>query len=1048
MKFRLIGILLLLLPCTLLFAQKKQISGVVKEASTGNTLPGVSVSVSGKSTSATQTNEDGEFTISAIEGDTLTFSYIGFKARKETVTSRNVLDIEMYEDETQLEEVQVVAFGRQRKESVIASIETINMKDLKVPSSNLTTALAGRVAGLISYQTSGEPGADNAQFFVRGVTTFGYKSDPLILIDNIEASTDDLARIQPDDIESFSILKDASATVLYGARGANGIIIVTTKAGREGPVKMNARVDFQIAKPTTTSEFVDGVEYMNLYNEARLTRNPVLGPYYSQQKIQSTAQGLNPMMYPNINWYDEMFKKQTFNTKANLNVSGGGKVASYYVAGGFDHETGLMNVDDRNNFNNNISINRVHVRSNVVFKLTSTTTLDTRITGRFERYRGPMANTTGQNSIFNMIMNSNPVDFPAYFAPDKANEYADYILFGNTFASGSLKQNPYAEMVRGYKDRNESTIMAQATLMQDLNFITKGLKFQATASTRVWSKYEGSRSYNPYYFELQDYDQITGEYTLFALNPTNKGAYLGNVSPSRNSDSQTRFEARLNWDNTFGLHSIGAMTVFKMEDNELTTGSSTSIYETLPERNMGNSGRVTYDFDRRYFAEFGYGYNGSEKFSGTKRYGFFPSIAIGWMVSNEKFWEKVNDKLFSSLKLKASIGKVGNDAIAQRKDRFFYLSSISTYGQADARGTGYRWGQSFMNSYGGYTIDRYANPDITWEVSVKKNLGFELGLMKDALKIQADYFNDDRKNIYMQRENFPATAGLEASISGNVGRVESKGLDASIDYQHFFNNDFWMTGRGNFTYATNKYVEMDEKNYPDQYLKRLGHNINQQWGLVAERLFVDEEEIKNSPKQDFGEYQAGDIKYKDINGDGIVNNNDRVPMGFPTVPEIQYGYGLSAGYKDFDFSFFFQGNARVSFFINSGHAGGNDGDEGIAPFVNRRNALTVVANDYWSETNPNVYAFWPRLSTDPINNNTQQSSWWLRDGSFMRLKTVELGYNITTLKKAGIQNLRVYFTGENLLTFSKFKLWDPEMGRRGLGYPPNQRFNLGFQISL
>ncbi|MFV0419413.1 MAG: SusC/RagA family TonB-linked outer membrane protein [Dysgonomonas sp.] len=1045
MKFKLIGTLFLLLSCTLAFAQntKKQISGIVRDGADNSPIPATVVASGQSANVGAFANEDGEFTISAYTGDTLTFSLMGYKTVKEVVGNRNVLDIIMYIDENQLDEVTVVAFGTQKKESVIASIETVNLKDLQIPASNLTAALAGRIPGLISYQTTGEPGADNAQFFVRGVTTFGYKANPLILIDNVEATTDDLARLQPDDIESFSILKDASATVFYGARGANGIIIVNTKSGIEGPVKLSARVDFNMAKPTRTPQFLDGVEYMKLYNEARITRDPTLGAYYSGQKIQSTVDGLNPMIYPNVNWYDELFKQETFNTKANINVSGGGQVATYYVAGGFDHETGLLNVDNRNNFSNNININRIHVRTNVIFKLTPTTTLDTRIQGRFERYTGPLNST---KDLYNLMMNSNPVDFPAYFEPDEKNMYADHILFGNTFASGSLKGNPYAFMINGYENRDESIISAQGALTQDLGFITKGLTAKLTVSTRVWNKYAAGRGYAPYYYELQDYDQITEKYTLFPLNPTTGNPYLGDVMPVRNSDQKTYFEALFTWGNKFGSHNFGAMTVFRMEENILTTGQSTSIYETLPEKNMGNSGRLTYDFDSRYFLELGYGYNGSEKFSGSKRYGFFPSVAVGWMVSNEKIWEKLNNKTFSSLKFKASLGKVGNDAIAGRGDRFFYLSDVQM--GSSVLNDGYRWGTSFMNYYYGYNINRYANPNITWEVSTKRNIGIEAGFLKDALKVQADFFGEDRKQIYMKRENFPATAGLEAKISGNVGRVKSSGMDASIDYQHFFNQDLWLTGRGNFTYATNEFVELDEKNYPDEYLKRKGHNINQQWGLVAERLFVDEEEIKNSPKQNFDQYMAGDIKYKDINGDGVIDDNDRVPLGFPTVPEVQYGFGLSAGYKNFDFSFFLQGNARVSFFINPSVGGGDDNDEGIAPFVNRRNALSMVAEDYWSETNPNVYAFWPRLSVNTLENNTRQSSWWLRDGSFLRVKQIEAGYSFTSLKKYNIQNLRLYVSTENLLTFSSFKLWDPEMGRRGLAYPPNKRFNIGVQISL
>lgn len=1041
MKGKVIVILALFLSSAT-YAQTKRVSGIVKDGD-GFGLPNVAVVVKG-TTNGVQTDANGEFQIEVSSRDTLEFSFVGMKTMSQVVGNRNVLEVTLYEDEEMLEEVTVVAFGTQKKSSVIESIQTVNMKDLKVPASNLTTALAGRIPGIISYQTTGEPGADNANFFVRGVTTFGYKAEPLILIDGFEATSNDLARIQPDDVESFSILKDAAATVMYGARGANGIIMVVTKTGREGPARINARVDYNISMPTKMNKTVDGVTYMRMYNEARVSRYPILGAYYSEQKIQATEQGIDPMIYPNVDWYDELFRPATYNTKANFNISGGGQVASYYVSGGFDRETGLLKVDSRNNFNNNIDIKRYHVRSNVIFKLTSTTTLDTRLQGRFERYTGPYEAT---KDIFYAVMNSNPVDFPAVYDPDPAHEFTQNILFGSTFVGGNIKVNPYAMMIRGYEDRNESTITAMATLNQDLKFITEGLKFQAKISTNTWGKYSSRRSYLPFYYDLESYNQITGEYTLFDMNPYSGQNYLGDVEPGRDASGDTYLEARLNWDRRFGKHTIGLMTVGMMQENLITGGNNTSIYETLPERNMGNSGRLAYDYDSRYYFEFVYGYNGSEKFSGEKKYGFFPSVVGGWFLSNEPFYKPVK-KYISSLKLKASWGLVGNDAISGRSGRFFYLSDISIPSDATVTENGYRWGQTFMNAYPGYVVRRYANPDITWEVSEKINLGLEVGLMDDALKMQIDAFRDIRSKIYMERQNFPSTSGLEAAISGNVGKVESRGIDAQADYQHFFTKDFWLTGRFNFTYSTNKYLELDEKDYPDEYLKHKGHNINQWWGLVAERLFVDEEEIRNSPKQDFGLYQAGDIKYKDINGDGVINSNDQVPLGYPTVPEIQYGFGLSAGYKKLDFSFFFQGNARVSFFINPGVGGGDDGTEGIAPLVNRRNALSIVAEDYWSETNPNIHAFWPRLSTEPLENNIQQSSWWLRDGSFLRLSSVEIGYTLPVYKKIGMQSCRIYANAEKPLVFSKFKMWDPEMGRNGLGYPLNKRFNIGIQIGF
>ena len=1008
---------------------------------TGEPLAGAVVQVVG-STRGVATDNDGNFELSNVAvGTKLLVTYLGMKDLPLTFDGTNNLSIVLEEQTSELDEVTVVAFGRQKKSSVVASISTVKVSDLRVPASNLTSAMAGRIAGVISYQTTGEPGADNANFFIRGVGTFGYKVDPLILIDGFESTTNDLARLQVDDIESFSVLKDASATVLYGSSAANGIILIKTKDGMEGPTKINIRVDYNVATPTRRLELLDGVEYMRLYNQAQVSRNPMLGQFYSEQKILATGRGDNPMIYPNVNWYDELFNKSTYNTKSRMDVSGGNKVSRYFVSIGWENENGLLKVDNRNNFNNNIAINRFNLRSNAIFNLTSTTTVDTRISGNFENYTGPY---TAASSIFAMAMANNPVDFPVVWEPDEANLYTEHILFGSTLADGYIKTNPYAAMVSGYEDRTISNLTLQATVTQKLDFILPNLKISLKGSANNYSYYSSLRNYFPFYYALEDYNQITGNYTLFALNPTTGRAYLGDVLPGRDASNHYYFEGMLNWEGVFDKHTVGSMVVSTLDNDLATSGNSGSIYETLPERNVRLSGRVNYNFDERYFAEFTFGYNGSEKFTGEKRYGFFPAFAGGWMLSNEQFYSDDLKRLVSRLKLRASIGRSGNDVISGRSGRFFFLSDI------EMGGGFYRWGTTFQSFYNGYTTNRYANPDITWERSTMKNYAVEFSLFpKEEIKVQAEYFDYLRDRIYMVRENFPQSAGLEASISGNVGKVASHGVDLSVDANTYLTKDLWLQWRSNFTYATNKYLELDEKNYPDEYLKRLGYNINQQWGLIAERLFVDEEEIANSPKQDFGEYHAGDIKYKDVNNDGIVNSNDRVPMGYPTTPEIQYGFGPSIGYKNFDLNFFFQGNARTSFFINAtADYNADNKSYGIAPFQNRRNALAFVTNGAWTETNPDVHAFWPRLSTPPIANNVQQSSWWLRDNSFLRLKTLEVGYNINRFAKYGLANARFYLSAENLFQLTSFKLWDPEQGSNGIAYPINRRFNVGLKLDF
>ncbi|MFK8058660.1 MAG: SusC/RagA family TonB-linked outer membrane protein, partial [Polaribacter sp.] len=472
----------------------------------------------------------------------------------------------------------------------------------------------------------------------------------------------------------------------------------------------------------------------------------------------------------------------------------------------------------------------------------------------------------------------------------------------------------------------------------------------------------------------------------------------------------------------------------------LNTIGGHTAFSTLPSGNTGISGRASYSFDDRYFSEFNFGYNGSEKFAEQNRFGFFPSVGFGWILSNEAFFEK-NLPAVNLLKLRYSYGLVGNDGISSASDRFFYLSDVNL----NNGGTGYSFGSNYNNYYNGFIINRYANESVSWEIATKSNIGIEFGLF-NKLNIIADIFTENRRDIYMERQFIPETSGLTTVISSNIGEVRSNGIDLSLDFNHAFSGDFYITARGNFTYATNEVLVNGEPEFQNQNLSRIGHPVNQQWGYIAERLFVDQEDIDNSPEQFNGfsttnSYLPGDIKYKDVNNDGVINESDEVPIGRPNVPEIVYGFGFSVKYKNFDFSAFMQGVARTSFLINP-----ND----ISPFVNERNALSIIADNHWSENNPNPNAFWPRLSTYAIDNNQKQSTWWLRSGDFLRLKNIEFGY---TLPKSlgrvfSDTQTRVYFTGVNLLHFSKFKLWDPEMAGNGLGYPPQRVLNLGVQVNF
>ncbi len=1016
----------------------KTIKGVVLDQK-GESVPGANIVIEGdKGGGGAIAGVDGSFKIDVKESDILVVSLIGMETKRVPVAGKTEITIILEEKTSELEEVTVVAFAKQKKESVVSAISTIRPSELKVPSSNLTTALGGRISGMVSYQRSGEPGADNAEFFIRGVTTFGYKKDPLILIDNVELSSQDLARLNPDDIASFSIMKDASATALYGARGANGVILVTTKEGREGKVQFNIRAENSFSMPSSMIETVDPVSYMKYHNKAVLTRNPLAPRPYSSEKIDATARNINPYVYPAVDWYNELFNDYATNQRVNLNISGGGNVARYYVAGSISNDQGMLKVDPKNNFNNNINLQRIQLRSNVNINVTKTTELNVRVSGTFEDYNGPIR---GGTEMFNMVMGTNPVLFPKYYAPTEEFKYAKHSLFGNT-GNGSFF-NPYAEMVRGYKDYSQSVMIAQLELKQKLDFVTPGLGFRALGSTTRDSYFDISRQYDPFYYTTSYYDKATNQYGLLCLNPNTGTDFLKSSGDNEKISTSFYMEAAVDYNRTFKeKHTLSGLLVGIMRETLYST-DATNLQSSLAHRNLGLSGRFTYSYDSRYFVEANFGYNGSERFSQKERFGFFPSIGGGWIVSNESFWSEELNQTVSKLKLKGTYGLVGNDAIGSAEDRFFYLSQVNL-NNPDKQIISF--GQDFTNRPGGVSISRYANEDITWETSRKMNLGVEVGLF-NKIDIQADYFNEYRSNILMNRSSIPSTMGLQADLRANVGEAASHGFEVSIDASHSFSNDFWMTGRANFTYATNKFEVYEEPKYPYPWLSWVGLSIDQKTGLIAERLFIDDADIANSPTQTFGEYKPGDIKYKDVNDDGIINRQDFVPIGHPTTPEIMYGFGLSTGYKGIDFSFFFQGSAQSSFFIDPVKT---------APFLKleagyTNNAmLQAWADSHWSEDNRDIYALWPRLSAEQVDNNTQSSTWFMRDGAFLRLKSVELGYTLPVRwsKKAKINSARFYLSGMNLFVLSKFNMWDIEMGGNGLGYPVQSVYNIGMNLSF
>ncbi len=1018
----------------------KEIKGLVTDSS-GTPIPGVTIVVKNKTSTGTVTDINGRYILVVPDDATIVFSMMGFEAREVHVSSQSTINMVMKPSTNTLGETVVVAYGTQKKREVVGSVTSINVADLKVPSSNLTTALAGRAAGLIAFQRSGEPGADNADFFIRGVTTFGYKKDPLILIDGVELSTEDLARLRPDDIESFSIMKDATSTALYGARGANGVILVTTRHGKEGPAKVNVRVENSFSQATKNIQFADPVTYMQLGNEAVKTRNPKLREPYSEDQIRGTIAGEDPLLYPANNWQKELMKDWATNQRANLNVSGGGNIARYFVSGSYTNDNGVLKVDPQNNFNSNVRIKRYTIRANVDVDLTKSTLLTVRTSGNFDDYKGPIGSgaTTGGAWMYRMVMHSNPVRFPAYYPKDSAHSYVNHILFGNNNQDGALYVNPYAALMMGYKEESRSFMSAQMELKQKLDELIPGLSFRTMVNVNRTSNFYVLRAYNPFFYMATGYDVNDKSYQLVPLNENSGTEYLNfanNQPDMKKVNAVFYWESSLSYGHSFGKHSVNAMLINIMRSTANPSGET--LMATLPSRNSGLSGRVTYNYDSRYFGEFNFGYNGSERFYKTNRFGFFPSAGVAWTISNENFFKSSSIANFiTNLKLRSTYGLVGNDAIGKEDERFFYLSTTNPN---DASKGAY-FGTDRIYYQPGYSVSRYSNPDITWEKSYQANAAIELSI-KDKLNFTGEVYKYRRTNILMPRSFVPTTMGLTNTPKANIGEAESKGVDLSLDYNQHYKNS-WFQVMANFTYARGIYTKFEEPEYManESYRYRVGKPITAQFGLLAERLFVDDKEALNAPKQNYGSYAGGDIKYLDVNGDGQITDADMVNIGHPTTPEIVYGFGFSAGYKNWDISAFFQGVGRESFWIDA---------DSTAPFVNETQLLKAYADNHWSEENQNVYALWPRLSNTMMLNNTQRSTWWMRDGAFLRLKQLEIGYTLpkSIQKRMHTSTCRIYVNATNLFCLSKFDLWDVEMGGNGLKYPVQRVFNVGINLTF
>ena len=1036
-------------------AAKRTITGVVLDAQDGEPLPGATVSVVGDKAAITATDIDGNFSLAIPSNKkvVLLVSYVGYDEMRVPVEDLGFVKVELKGSSNTLDEVVVVGSGTQKRVSVTGAITSVKGDDLRLPAGNLTTALAGKIAGVVSSTRSGEPGS-SSEFFIRGIGTFGGRQTPLILLDDVEISASDLDYIPAENIESFSILKDASATAIYGSRGANGVMIVKTKGGDyNSQTRVGVSFENSFNFKGDFPDFLDGPDFMRLYNKARVARGN--SPYYSDIAIQRTEEGLNPYLYPNVDWQGLLFRDMAMRQRANVNVSGGGSKVRYYMSLDFQHEDGLLNTSNNYSWNNNINIYNYTFQNNIAYKLTPTTTIEMNMNAQIRSASGPNIVADDANNIvaasskfFNYILTTNPVGFPVTYPSFEGDEF---IRYATVRRAEVVQDNPYAVLNSGYGQTNENTINTVIKVKQDLDFVTKGLKFDAWFNFKNWSRSGFTRRVNPYYYQVSgDKDQYElldennqPNLTLDMLETLREGTiFMTEYGPMRSADQTFELQANFNWNRKFGLHDVSAMALYRQREYR------NSI---LPQRNQGFSFRATYDYAHRYLVEFNAGYNGTERLAKKDRFGFFPAASLGWVISNEKFFEPASN-IITNLKIRGSYGLVGSDDLASPGgSHFLYINKIDGNNISAVQFTS---GDFADNNYylgGGPNLTYYAMSGLGWEKSRKGDVGLDLTLF-GKLTIVADYFKEQRYDIFLNREAWPESLAYYVSKPwANKGKMQNEGFEISADYNQRINNDWSISFRGNISYSENKIIDWDDPEYtytwkdnyrtdkpfpgPDSYGN---YGVSNRYGYIAEGLFQSEEEIATAPTQQVGTsvVRVGDIRYRDINGDGIVNSDDMTMISENgTVPRIQYGFGATVNFKKFDLGFQFVGQAKRTIMAN-----------GVDPFQEggnmlAYNALTWVAENYFDPELGNFDAAYPRLGTTrtEVSNNTVNSTWWLRDGSFLRLKNIELGWSFPYG--------RVYVAGSNLLRFSPFKLWDPELSSWN-SYPLSKSVTVGVQITI
>ena len=1020
---------------------KRKISGRVTDIK-GEPLIGVNVTVDGDANGSI-TNMDGLYEIFVTKKSVvLKFTYIGFKTSEiRTNASTNIYDVTLEEQVNELEETVIVGYGTQRKISNIGAQSSMKMEDIKTPSASLTTTLAGRLAGVVAVQRTGEPGKDAADIWIRGISTPN-TSSPLVLVDGVERSFND---IDPEDIESLTTLKDASATAVYGVRGANGVILIKTKPGKVGKPTVSADYYESFTRFTKMVDLADGITYMNAANEAM--RNDGITTKYTEDQIRNTIAGKDPYLYPNVDWLKEIFNDWGHNRRVNVNVRGGSEKVAYYASVSYFNETGMTVTDKNiNTYDSKMKYSRYNFTTNLNIDVTPTTKVEIGAQGYLGEGNYPAISSA---DLYNAAMSISPVEYPKMFFVN-GEAYVPGTSTNNNF------NNPYSQATRrGYDNLTKNQIYSNLRVTQNLDMLTKGLKLTAMYAFDVYNEIHvhQDRAESTYNFldTSVPYD-MNGQPILQRIY---EGSNVLSYKQETSGNKKTYLEASLNYDRTFNDdHRVSALFLFNQQSKLLYPKGT--LEDAIPYRMMGIAGRATYSWKDRYFAEFNIGYNGAENFSPKHRFGTFPAFGVGWVVSNEKFWQPLS-KAVSFLKIRYTDGKVGNSEVSDR--RFMYLDQMKENGDY-----GYKFGPNGTKWAGYETVNMAV--DLIWEESRKQDLGIDLKLFNDDLSIVFDLFKERRENILLKREHsMPSFLGYNTSAPyGNIGIIENKGFDGTIEYNKRINKDWVIALRGNVTFNKDKWIqgELPEQKY--EWMNQYGRNINGAKGYVAEGLFTQAEiddmarweslSAANkaiTPKpfaSQFGTVKAGDIKYKDLNNDGQIDAYDQTYISRGDVPTTVYGFGFTVGWKDLSVGMMFQGVAGAERVLNG---------SSINPFNGGGGSGNLYSNidDRWTEENPDQNAFYPRLSygseTTSSINNFQKSTWWVRNMNFLRLKTLQLSYNLPKpwVNKVHLKNAAVYVMGTNLFTLSRFKLWDPELNTdNGASYPNTTSYSVGINFTF